>query len=121
MSQQRYSAQEVVDAIMQTNGNLANAARMLGCSRETIYNYAKKYATVEQSISEARKQLIDHVEDKLFEAVNQGNLTAIIFTLKAHPEAKARGWSESNQHEVTGKGGEPLEIVFRYTHADHSD
>lgn len=45
-------------------------------------------------------------EDGLRAQVSQQNMTAIIWTLKAHKEAKRRGWGERT--ELTGPNGGPI-------------
>jgi hypothetical protein len=49
-------------------------------------------------------------ESALRAEVLDRNMTAVIWTLKASPEAKRRGWGERT--EVTGKDGAPLTIAI---------
>lgn len=49
-----FTAKEVRDAIRQSGGVVAQAARILDCSPALIYRYADKYVTVQTTLEEAR-------------------------------------------------------------------
>lgn len=107
----KYSAKKVAEAIVASHGILAQAATMLGCTRQTVYSYIKKYPTVKAAHEEAREVMLDTTEGKLYEAVTGGNLGAIIFTLKtigAH-----RGFVE--RREYSGPGGGPIQTKSEVT------
>jgi hypothetical protein len=111
----KYTAAQMIDAIQAAEGNLTEAARIIGCSRTTIYNYMEKYVTVKQTYEEVNEKTIDWVEDKLLDQCRRGNMTAIIFFLKT--KAKHRGYVE--RQEFTGKEGKdliPENIVRIITH-----
>jgi transcriptional antiterminator len=94
MMGKRYTAQEMIDAITEARGFVTAAADKLGCSRRTVYRYINNYATV--------------AENKLMSAINDGNVTAIIFYLKT--QCKTRGYVERYQQEITGADGGPVVI-----------
>jgi hypothetical protein len=71
-----------------------------------MHNYVRRYATVAAEVTSQRDVLLDMTEAKLFEQVNRGNITAIIFTLKTL--GKSRGYIE--RQEVTGRDGGPIEV-----------
>ena len=96
----------MIDAVQDAKGILAAAARQLGCSRTTLYNYMERYSTVKDAYIDARESLIDFTEQQLFKQVSEGNITAIIFTLKTI--GKRRGYVE--RQEVTGANGGELVI-----------
>jgi len=104
----RYKAQEVIDAIYEADGILAQAARILGCTRQTVHNYVNRYATVKDAYHSAREANIDHAERKLMDAVDGGSVTAIKFLLAT--VGKHRGYVR--RQEVTGADGEPLKIEY---------
>ena len=91
----------MIKAIREKHGNLSAAARYLGCSRNTIARYIENYPTVKAVYDEERETLIDFAENQLFKQVQEGNITAIIFTLKTI--GKSRGYVE--RQEVTGADG----------------
>jgi len=91
------------------------AARLLNCTRNTVYRYIENYATVKAAYEEQRETLIDFTEDQLFKQVKAGNITAIIFTLKTI--GKHRGYVE--RQEVTGKDGGA--VTFRVVYEEDDD
>ena len=88
----RYTADEVAAAITNSKGILAQAARVLGCTRSTIGNYIENFATVKAAFEEANETMIDFAESKLFKNIDSGDTTSIIFFLKT--KAKSRGYVE---------------------------
>jgi len=110
---EKYTANQIIDALKEKHGNLSASARYLGCSRNTISRYIDTYPTVKAVYDEERETLIDFAENQLFQQVKDGNITAIIFTLKTI--GKHRGYVE--RQEVTGaEGGH---IVVRLVGDDH--
>ena len=98
---EKYTTAQMIEALREKHGNLSAAARFLGCSRNTISRYINTYSTVQAVADEERETLIDFAENQLFKQVQDGNITAIIFTLKTI--GKSRGYVE--RQEVTGKDG----------------
>jgi transposase-like protein len=90
-------------------GNMSVVARRLGVHRNTMTAYRKRWKSVDKALAEESKVFIDHVENRAREMIDEGNTALVIFTLKAHPEAKARGWGE--RQELTGRGGGPVETA----------
>lgn len=98
---EKYTANQMIEALREKHGNLSAAARYLNCSRNTISRYIEQYPTVKAVADEERETLIDFAENQLFKQVQDGNITAIIFTLKTI--GKSRGYVE--RQEVTGANG----------------
>lgn len=98
---EKYTTAQMIEALREKHGNLSAAARFLGCSRNTISRYIEQYPTVKAVADEERETLIDFAENQLFKQVQDGNITAIIFTLKTI--GKSRGYVE--RQEVTGADG----------------
>jgi len=88
----RYTAQQVADALRATRGMTYLAARSLGYDPYTIMNYYKRYQTVEQAKQDARGELLDVAEVKLWQAVQAGEHWAITFALRT--VGKSRGYGE---------------------------
>jgi len=108
--QEQFTVEDMVKAITQSRGLLTHAADALGCSRMTIYNYAKEYPEVQAAIDSARDRMTDVAEGKLFQKISEGDNTALIFYLKT--QGKKRGYVE--RQEVTGaEGGELTVRVVR--------
>ena len=110
--------EELISAIWAAQGKVTVAAQRLGCTVRTIYNYANKYATVQNAIDEARamwdEKLVDLAELKLFQEVNDGNAWAIKYALST--KGKHRGYVE--RQEVTGADGGALNVVVRWPEQD---
>lgn len=100
--------QQIIDALRDAQGMVAVAARSLGVSRQTVYNRMEKSAEVREAFEEAREFTTDRAETKLFEAIEKGEGWAVCFYLKC--QAKDRGYIEKQQHEHSGKDGEPIEV-----------
>ena len=105
---EKYTTAQIIEALREKHGNMAAAARFLHCSRNTVSRYIDTYPTVKSVADEERETLIDFAENQLFKQVQDGNITAIIFTLKTI--GKHRGYVERSEH--TGKDGSPLTIKW---------
>lgn len=101
----RLTKQIVIDALTQYQGNVSDTAKSLDCSRQTVYNYIDRYDDVKQAFDDISEATIDKVESKMFDLIDEGNATLIIFYLKT--KAKHRGYIE--RREVTGRDGQPME------------
>jgi len=112
---EKYTTAKMIEALREKHGNLSAAARFLNCSRNTISRYIETYPTVKSVADEERETLIDFAENQLFQQVKDGNITAIIFTLKTI--GKHRGYVE--RQEVTGADGGA--IVVNWDDAENND
>ena len=118
MSKRRYTATEVCQALEQSRGIVTNAAARLGCSRDTVHNYAAKFPTVAATLKSKRCEIRDVATDRLWDAVEAGAPWAIMFALKTF------GGDEWN--EETPKANQPLvietqsppNVVFRVIYPD---
>ena len=91
---------DVVAAAYKSNaGNLALTAEALGIDRSTLWEWRKKYPELEKKLSDYDESLGDLAESKLMMAINEGNLTAIIFYLKT--KHKNRGYIEGQEIRAT--------------------
>lgn len=89
---------QIANALQKTAGNVALAARELKCSRSTIYRKIEQFPDLGEILEDAREELVDIAESKLRQQVMNGNMTAIIFTLKT--QGKQRGYVE--RQEIVG-------------------
>ena len=96
----KFTAEEVATAITDAKGILAQAARVLGCTRSTVGNYMESFATVKAAFEEANETTIDFVESQLLKNVNRGDTASIIFFLKT--KGKKRGYVERQEIEHGG-------------------
>ena len=107
---EQFTAQQVADALTQAKGFVSVAARNLGCADRTVRNYMERYAVCKQAVIDARESMIDIAEGRLYQNINSGDNTAIIFFLKT--QAKHRGYVERYEH--TGKDGDDLRIKLTW-------
>jgi hypothetical protein len=102
----KFTVEQMVKVAHEANGLIASMAHRLGCERQTVYNYAKRYKTVETAIQQARIGIVDIAEAALMTKLIAGDTGAITFTLKTL--GKSRGYVE--RQEITGKDGEAFGI-----------
>jgi len=82
--------EDYIKAITEAQGLISVAARRLGCSRTAVYEAAKNHPEVQRAIDDARERTTDLAEGKLFQKINEGDNTAIIFYLKTQGKKTAR-------------------------------
>jgi hypothetical protein len=92
MKTPRYTATQVADALRSTRGMTYLAAKRLGCDPNTIMAYCRRYPTVEQAKQDARGELLDVAEVKLWQAVQAGEHWAVTFALRML--GRERGFGE---------------------------
>ena len=92
MGKQRYSAQQVADAITAAKGMITIAARQLNCDVDTVLNYCKRYAMCEKAKKGARDEVLDETELRLLAAIRRDEAWAIAFYLKTI--GRSRGYGE---------------------------
>ena len=106
----KYSQEQVIEALEQSKGLIAPAARALGCSRDTVRSYLEEYIAVGQAKLDQREAVTDMAENSLYEAIRRGEAWAVCFYLKCM--AKDRGYVE--KAEISGPGGKPISIKLVY-------
>lgn len=104
----RYTAAEVAEAITKSHGLITSTAKLLGCSRTTVYTYINRHPTLQRALEDAREEMKDYAEAALFRLIKRGNVAANIFYLKT--QAQDRGYIERYQQEISGPGGGPIQI-----------
>lgn len=116
-SRQHYTAATIIKALQHTRGLMTLAAEHLGCTDETLRNYAKRYPSVADELQRQRERVTDLAEQKLFQAIEEGQPWALNFYLKTI--GKSRGYVE--RHEFTGKDGDQLHIHLSWGDASHQE
>ena len=107
MAKERYTTAQVIEALQQTRGIMSLAARLLGCTRWTIYNYIERHPTVKQAYEEQRQTIVDLAEGQLVKKLDAGEWPAIKFILATL--GRDRGYVERQELTGADKG----EIVVR--------
>lgn len=109
IKQERYTAEQVRDALIKSRGLVTVAARTLECNPHTIRAYIAKYPTVAAALKEAREGILDMTEARLFQAANEGEQWAVTFLLKNI--GKDRGYMEKQQIEHTITPGTAAQLT----------
>ena len=86
------SKAELIDALIQSDGNMAAVARSFNCHRSLVWQYVDKDPKLRELTDELSESFIDEAESQLFKQIREGNTAAIIFFLKT--KARHRGYSE---------------------------
>lgn len=86
-------------------GNVLVAANVIGISRDTAYEWRNKDSEFaskwQEVITLAVDKKVDLAEDKLFEQVLKGNITAIMYTLRRYkPEVYDRRRNEQPNKQM---------------------
>ena len=108
---QHWTAAQVVEALTKNKGMVYYAAKSLGCSHTTIYNYAKRYASVREVMEAQDGEFVDTAELNLRQAVINGEAWAVLFAVPTH--GKGRGYVERQDEEHTWKTYLNLEDYLR--------
>jgi len=101
----------LVEAMIQTYGNVTESCKACGISRRTFYdwkNQDEEFKTALES-EDFEERLMDFVESKLIKKAEKEDTAVIIFMAKT--KCKKRGYVERN--EITGPDGESLVLSFR--------
>ena len=97
--------EQFIAELKKSMGLLSLAARKCNLHPYSISLWKKKYPKFcEDCDNVVNNEVGDFVESKLFQKINEGDTTAIIFYCKT--KLKNRGYVERN--ELVGKDGEPL-------------
>jgi hypothetical protein len=78
----KYSVSQVLEALRIHHGLLVLAAEALGCSRQTLYNYAERYPVVAEVLAEERERFVDVAEQGLYYHLEEKSPWAIALVLK---------------------------------------
>lgn len=106
------TATEAAEALREKKGFITQAAKRLGISRSQLHRLINAHPTVKAALVDAKEEMKDFAESKLFQGIANDNTALIIFFLKTR--AKDRGYTE--RQEITGPGGGPIQIdVARLT------
>lgn len=120
MASEKFTAEQMINAIKTTRGMITYTADYLGCSYNTVRRYIGKYTTVKEAFEDAKDRIADNVENTLYDVAvgkrrkdgtfeTEPNVSALIFLAKTHPAMRSRGYAERT--EVTGADGGA--IIFK--------
>lgn len=96
----RYDITTIKKAILGSRGMVQKVADRLGCEWHTAKRYIEQFEETKIAFQNENESMIDFAESKLFEAISEDDLTAIIFYLKT--KGRNRGYVEKIQTEHSG-------------------
>ncbi len=102
----KVTAAEAAKALLESKGFVTTAAKRLGISRRQLHNIINKHPTVKEALDDAREEMKDFVESRMYNGIQNDNTALIIFFLKTR--AKDRGYVE--RQEITGPDAGPIEV-----------
>lgn len=104
-------------AFAQMNTRQYLAAKAVNVAPSTIWEWRQNDEEFKAAYEAIIGAYDDHIEDKLEEAIEAGDTTAIIFKCKT--KLKYRGYTE--RQEITGKNGEAINVIVRESAAKGLD
>ena len=104
-------------ALEKSLGIVSQAAKQVGIDRTTPYRWAKEDEEFKERVEEIQNVVGDFAETKLYELVNEGNPSAVIFLCKT--KFKNRGYVE--RQEITGVDGGNLDINIEVIYPDKDE
>lgn len=113
-SNEKYSPTSIIEALQASRGMIATAARLLGCTRQTIYDAIVRHPEINHVVAGERELMLDHAELKLQEAIDAGEGWAVRYFLST--QGQARGYIERQRGDeedkkitvIVNRGGAPI-------------
>jgi hypothetical protein len=100
------TAAQAVQALKDKKGFVSQAAKQLGISRRQLHRLIKAHPTIKDALDDAREEMKDFAESKIYQGIANENTALLIFYAKT--QMKDRGYVE--RQEVTGPDGGPVEM-----------
>jgi hypothetical protein len=98
MADEKYTLDQILTAIRGSAGIKATIQRKLGCSRATVDNYLKRYATAQQAYDDEKDSIGDAAESVVIGAIRNKDVAAAQWYLvKKHRD---RGYGDKSQHDI---------------------
>ena len=81
------------------HGHISEACKSASVPRRTYYNWLEADIKFKEQVEHTQEALIDHVESRLMQKINDLDTTSIIFFLKC--KAKHRGYTERTELQLS--------------------
>jgi undecaprenyl pyrophosphate synthase len=94
----KFTVDEVCSAIQAARGGVYMAARALGCSHATVYNYANSNQKVKDAISSSRGYILDKAEYNIYRSIEEGNVDTSFALL--NKLGKDRGFGNKSEVDL---------------------
>lgn len=98
---EQYKLEQILEAIKGSRGIKATIMRRLGCSRNTVDNYLKRYATAQAAYDDEVESVGDIAEAIIIDdMVTHRNVETAKWYAKA--KLKHRGYADKQEIEISG-------------------
>jgi hypothetical protein len=97
---ERYTKEEIADALTKCHGLIHLTAQRLGCTKETIRLYRQRYPELEEILRESRGLLVDAAEHAVYRAVLNGERWAVVLVLEAFGGDRGYGKTEKTRRQI---------------------
>lgn len=97
----KFTQQQVIDALTVSKGMRTKAAKRLRCSYNTVVRYINEYPNVAEAEKLSRETMLDAIELKAYAQAMQGDTAMLIFMLKT--QGRGRGYVEKQEQEHSGE------------------
>jgi hypothetical protein len=114
---QHIKKEAFLEALEKSMGIVSQATKKVGIDRTTPYRWMKEDSEFEDKVMEIQNVVGDFAETKLYELVNDGVPSAVIFLCKT--KFKNRGYVE--RQEITGMDGKNLDINIEVIYPTKND
>lgn len=105
---QKHTDQQISEALREAKGCISDAARMLGCSRQTVHNRINSSADVRAVLEDERETTLDKLETLMVDlALEDRDFHAARFLLRTM--GRHRGFGD--RQEIAQSGGLKIRIV----------
>lgn len=78
-------------ALRDAQGLVTYAARLVGCTAKTMYNYCERYPELQAIRNEYREELVDQAEAALLKGIREGQPACILYALNQLGRARGYG------------------------------
>jgi hypothetical protein len=109
---EHYTPEQIIEALNKVNGYISQAAKILGCSFQTICTYRDKYPQIKEALVALQETELDFTELKLHDNIKAGKEASIFFKLKT--KGKHRGYIEKQEIQHSGAPGEPINMKITF-------
>lgn len=105
----KVTASQAIEAIKEKKGFITQAAKSLGISRRHLHRLINRHPTIKEAVEDAKEEMKDFAESKLYDGITNDNTALIIFYLKT--QAKDRGYVEKQEIDHSG-GIQIIEVKY---------
>lgn len=103
-NKEKFTKKALIAAINNSFGVKSRIVARLGCARNTLDNYLRRYPDLETLMKDEAEKILDVAEEGLHDLAMFGDLNAIRFLLER--KGRHRGWGPRT--EITGADGKPV-------------